>query len=175
MANNRNSPVIGENGYLTNPGDNSKVVQDMLYIYNMPKIDLNSDQEVSDRIQEYFKYCIDKDIKPGVEGMAMALGINRRTLWAWETGELRSTVSSSRMDIIKKAKQFLALYLENLAQNGKINPVTAIFLFKNHFNYVDKQEFEIAPRSQLTPNLSPEEIAKQIPNDIPIDTEWEDE
>jgi hypothetical protein len=174
MGNGRNSPVIGDNGFMTVKGDNAQTVRNMLYIYNMPAIDLNSDQAITDRIQEYFKYCIEHDIKPGVEGMAMALGVNRRTLWNWET-ETSGTLGNNRRDIIKKSKQFLALYLENLAQNGKINPVTAIFLFKNHFNYVDKQEFEIAPRSGISPTLSPAEIAKQIPQDIPVDVDFEDE
>ena len=161
-GNGKNSPVIGDNGYLTNPGDNSKAIADMLYIYQMPKIDINSDEEVQQRIEEYFTYCINKDIKLGVEGLAMALGIDRRTLWDWETGRSRAGLGSSRSDIIKKAKQFLALYSENLAQNGKINPITWIFQMKNHFGYTDKQEIEVTAKSQLGDNVSPDEIQSKL-------------
>lgn len=33
--------------------------------------------------------------------------------------------------------------------NGKINPVTGIFLGKNHFGYADKQEVVLTPNSPL--------------------------
>jgi len=161
-SNGKNSPVIGDNGYLTNPGDNSKAISDMLYIYQMPPIDVNSDEEVLNRIQEYFSYCIGKDIRLGVEGLAMALGVNRCTLWDWETGRSRANLGSSRSDIIKKAKQFLALYSENLAQTGKINPVTWIFQMKNHFGYKDVQEISVSATSPLGEIPSDAEIQKRI-------------
>lgn len=174
MGRNMKSPTIGDNGFLTKPGDNSETTLKMLALYNMEPIDLNSDEAVKNRIQEYFQYCVEHDVKPGVEGMAMAIGVDRRTLWDWENGISRNK-TSTRADIIKKAKQFLALYLENLAQSGKINPVTAIFLLKNHFGYSDKQEIEVARRNPLEPTLSWEEIAKQIPEDIPMDVDYSEE
>ena len=92
----------------------------------------------------------------------MALGVNRCTLWDWETGRSRAELGSSRSDIIKKAKQFLALYSENLAQNGKINPITWIFQMKNHFGYADRQEIEVSAKSQLGDAVSPEEIQSKL-------------
>lgn len=163
-SNGKNSPVIGDNGYLTNPGDNSKAISDMLYIYQMPPIDVNSDEEVLNRIQEYFSYCIGKDIRLGVEGLAMALGVNRCTLWDWETGRSRANLGSSRSDIIKKAKNFLSSYLENLGQNGKINPITFIFLMKNHNGYTDKQEITVSNGNLLGDALTQEEIDESMPN-----------
>lgn len=171
----RGSPVIGDNGFLTAAGDNAEILKHAIEIaYKWPVIDLDNDDAVEQRIIDYFKYCFDNDIKPGVEGMALALGVNRRTLWDWETGNRRGS-SSRRADIIKKSKQILANYLESLSQNGKINPVTAIFLLKNHFGYSDKQEIEVKASNPLGSTLTPEEIAKQIPQDIPIDTDWTEE
>ena len=34
---------------------------------------------------------------------------------------------------------------ENMMQNGKINPVSGIFLGKNNFGYQDKQEYVLTP------------------------------
>ena len=34
-------------------------------------------------------------------------------------------------------------------QNGSINPVSAIFLLKNNYQYVDKSEVMITPNSPL--------------------------
>jgi hypothetical protein len=33
-------------------------------------------------------------------------------------------------------------------QNGKINPVSGIFLGKNNFSYQDKQEYVVTPNNQ---------------------------
>jgi hypothetical protein len=167
----KNSPVIGNNGFDLAPGDNSKVITDMLYIYQMPRINLDSEEEVQERILEYFQYCIGRDIRPGVEGMAMALGVNRRTLWDWEQGNSRGN-SIVRSDTIKKSKQFLALYLENLAQTGHINPVTWIFMMKNNFGYKDTQDLVITPNNALQPTMSMEEIADKVAKDVVIDTDY---
>lgn len=171
MARGGNSPMIGNNGFDVAVGDNATAVKNMLYIYDMPKIDIDSDVAVEQRIQEYFSYCIDSDIRPGVEGMAMALGVNRRTLWDWEQGNTRNN-SVVRSDIIRKGKQFLALYLENLASTGKINPVTWIFMMKNHFQYKDVQEVSFSGNNPLGNQMSAEEIMKQLPADIPVDVEY---
>jgi hypothetical protein len=64
--------------------------------------------------------------------------------------------------------------MENLAQNGKINPVTAIFMMKNHFGYKDQQEINVSATSNLGNQLTPEEIAKRIPKDIPVDVEYKE-
>ena len=165
---NRNSPMIGNNGFDLTQGDNRKAISDMLHVYSMPPIDIDSDEAVEQRIFEYFQYCIEKDIRPGVEGMAMALGVNRRTLWDWETGNRRGN-SIVRADIIKKAKQFIALYLENLAQNNKIYPATWIFMMKNHYGYKDQQDITITPNNQLQPNMTREQIIEKVKADVVID------
>ena len=36
---------------------------------------------------------------------------------------------------------------ENYMQNGKINPVSGIFLGKNNFGYQDKQEMVLTPNN----------------------------
>lgn len=158
----KKSPVIGNNGFDLAPGDNSVALKhaiEMAYIWE--PIDLSSDEELQKRIVQYFEYCFENDIRPGVEGMALAIGVDRRTLWNWET-ERSGTLGNSRSDIIKKAKQILANYMEMLSQDGHIHPVTAIFLMKNHFGYADKSELEFAPKQQLEQKLSPEEIAQRI-------------
>ena len=51
--------------------------------------------------------------------------------------------------------------MEDYAQNGKINPVAAIFLMKNHFGYQDKQEVVLTPNNQLGEAASPEELQQK--------------
>ena len=77
-----NSPVIGMNGYDLDPGDNTKFLQLNMELFNMEKIDLHDEEAVAERLNEYFALYAKHDVKPTVAGMAMALGMNRRTLIA---------------------------------------------------------------------------------------------
>ena len=147
----------------------------LLHIYNLPKINLDSDQEVEDRINYYFDYCMQEGLKPTVEGLALALGITRQAIHDWETGRRRGASSSRRADMVKKAKDYIAFLMSDAALDGKVNPVVWIFYAKNYFGMTDKQEIEVKGPNPLGDTLTPEDIAKQIPQDIPIDTDWTDE
>ena len=45
--------------------------------------------------------------------------------------------------------------------NGKINPVSGIFLLKNNFGYQDKQEVVLTPNNPLGDYQTQEELAKR--------------
>ena len=49
--------------------------------------------------------------------------------------------------------------MEDYMQNGKINPVTAIFLAKNNFGYKDTQEFVVNNNNQE--ESSPEALIEE--------------
>ncbi|MDF2523653.1 MAG: hypothetical protein K0R31_1294 [Clostridiales bacterium] len=157
------------------PAELSAKMRKLRVIYDFPKINLDSDDAVQERIGLYFDYCMEQGLKPNVEGLSLAIGIDRRTLWDWETGNTRTSSGSRRSDIIKKAKDYIAFLMSDAVMEGQINAICWIFYAKNYFGMKDTQEFEIKANSQLTPTLSPEEIAKQIPQDIPIEIDWSDE
>ena len=53
--------------------------------------------------------------------------------------------------MIKKAYGFLEEMWESYMLNGKINPVSGIFLSKNLFyGYADKQEFVLTPNNGVS-------------------------
>ena len=56
--------------------------------------------------------------------------------------------------------------MEDYAQNGKINPVAAIFLMKNHFGYQDKQEVVLTPNQQLGEQVPAEDLEKKYLEDV---------
>ena len=56
--------------------------------------------------------------------------------------------------------------MEDYAQNGKINPVAAIFLMKNHFGYADKQEVVLTPNQQLGEQVPAEDLEKKYLEDV---------
>jgi hypothetical protein len=54
---------------------------------------------------------------------------------------------------------------ENYMQNGKINPVSGIFLGKNNFGYQDKTEHVITPTINSDSDYSTEDIKKRYLTD----------
>lgn len=130
------------------PGDNARYLGHALAIWNLPPLNLDDDAAVEERIGWYFQHCQKSDMKPTVNGLAMALGISRQTLHKWSTGQLRGE-KSDRSDLIKRAYEMLQLLWEDYMLNGKVNPVSGIFLGKNHFGYTDKQEVTLTPGTPL--------------------------
>lgn len=159
----------------SSPAELSAKMRKLKVVYDWPKINLDSDKEVEDRINMYFDYCVKEGLKPVVEGLSLAIGISRKTLWDWENGIRRGESSEFRADIIKKAKDYIAFLMSDSALDGKIFPATWIFYAKNYFGMKDTQDINIIPTNPLDRNMTPEEIMKQIPKDIPVDTTYTEE
>lgn len=53
---------------------------------------------------------------------------------------------------------------ENYMQNGKINPVSGIFLAKNNFGYQDKTEYVLTPNTNSDSDYSADDIRKRYLN-----------
>ena len=131
----------------TEPGDNRKYILHSLRLYDLPEIDLSNVEEVKDRIKQYFQICADDDMKPSVAGLALAMNIDRRRLWELRAGKMGKNPAVS--DTLKRTMQLLDLQMVDYMQNGKINPVSGIFLMKNNFGYADKQEVVLTPNNPL--------------------------
>mgnify|MGYP001068641392 CR=1 FL=1 len=130
------------------PGENRKYITHSLRMWDWETPDMKEPAQVKERIGQYLEICAEDDMKPSVAGMALAFGVHRKTLWAWANGIDSDYLPPASRDLIKKAYQFLNAQMEDYAQNGKVNPVTAIFLMKNHFGYADKQEVVLTPNQQ---------------------------
>lgn len=177
-----NSPVIGMNGYDLEPGDNTKFLRLNMELFNMPSIDLHDEEAVTKRLDEYFMLYAKHDVKPTVAGMAMALnGMNRKTLWGITHDAPiggrgnHSTLPKNVTHVIKKAYFLLENLWENYATNGKINPVTAIFLAKNNFGYQDKTEYVLTPNTQQDDDYDAESIRQRYIIDSGNDSDSEND
>ena len=167
-SNDKNSPVIGDNGLMTESGDNTKYLTLGMELFNLPSIDLKEPEQVVSRLNEFFEIHAKYDMKPTVAGMGMALGLDRRRLWEIKTGNIPSSnkklleLPTSTMDSIKKAYEYMEILWENYMQNGKINPVSGIFLGKNNFGYQDKQEMVLTPNTNNEPDYNIDDIKKRL-------------
>jgi hypothetical protein len=135
----------------------------------------NSVDEMQVLIEQYFIDCTEFKLRPTVRGLAIALGTVYETLNGWERGERDAQLGSSCSAIIKKAKQLIAEYDEVMAIEGYDNPILFMFRAKNYYGMKDSQEINVSSASALGEQLTPEEIAKRIPKDIPVDVEYKEE
>ncbi len=139
-------------------GDNNKYTTFALAIMQLSEINLKDPQQVQQRVFEYFQLCADHDMKPGVAAVALALGTDRRRLWEINTDQptqLHIPVECKK--IIKMVYNSLDVLWESWMQNGKINPVSGIFLGKNNYGYKDQQEYVVTP-NQMEEAASPDVI-----------------
>lgn len=116
-----------------------------------------TDNEVEQRIDEYFKFCQRTGNRPGIESLCLALHISRTTLFHWNAG---IGCSEERKEMINQAKSFIAAFLEQSMTRGKISPPSGIFLMKNWLNYKDTISFENTIVEQPSGHhRTPDEIA----------------
>ena len=148
------------------PGDNTRIVQTNMKFFNMPRVDLNDPEAVRMRLGEYFQIYAEADLKPTVAGMAMCLGVDRRRLWDIKSGNYVNVggyknLPDDTVDLVKKAYDILETSMEAYANAGKINPVMAIFMMKNHFGYQDKTEYVLTPNQKQESDYDMDDIRKR--------------
>ena len=140
------NPKTGDYGqippsvYEVEPNSTADILQKMQLLYSQPRA--KTEEEITQRLQWYFfEYCVKFQMKPTIDGCAMALGIHRDTLNNWEHGES----GSFKLDVAKKCKQLVKLFMESATMEGKLNPIVWMFYGKNYFGMVDKQEMVLTP------------------------------
>lgn len=133
------------------PGDNARAVEFVVELGLLPLVDLADAKAVESRVVEFFEICAKYDTKPLISGLADALGMDRRRLKELvnETpGRELGTTFESRASI-KRAYNMMETLWEHYSVNGKMNPVTAIFMGKNNYGYQDKVELVATTQSKL--------------------------
>ena len=173
-----NSPVIGDNGLMLDAGDNTKFLQKNLVLMNLPDINMKDAEQVAERLNYYFRFMAESDSKPTVSGMAMSLnGMSRQTLWAVAhdrgcgSDGYKLAVPREVTDLIKKAYKIMEVLWEDYMQNGKINPVSGIFLGKNNFGYQDKTEYVLTPNANNDSEIDADSIKNRYLIDSGNDSE----
>lgn len=107
--------------------------------------------EMEERIDQYFELCQNAQLNPTVEGLAMAIDYDRRSLFEISKG----TFNLPFMDTVKKAKDFIANYDSILATSNKINSAVYCFRAKNFYQMKDSVQIEaVSNQSGDIPNQS---------------------
>ena len=167
----RGKPVQESLAPITEPGDNTKYLQVSMKLMTLPDINMKDPDQVAKRLEEYFSIQAEADLKPTVAGLGLALnGMDRRRLWEIRSGaklggHTEIDLPTLTVDYIKRAYNYMEILWENYMQNGKINPVSGIFLGKNNFGYQDKQEYVLTPNSHSDSDYSAEDIRKRYLTD----------
>ena len=165
----RKSPPRPQQQVQTDPGDNSKYLRHSMSMWSWERPDMSDATAVQERISQYFALCNEDDMRPTVSGMALAFSTDRKTLWRWVNGVESGNVTAEARHTLKKAYAILECQMENYMQNGKINPVSGIFLMKNNMGYEDKTEMVITPQSPIGESTGQKQLAADYIIDVTDD------
>ena len=143
------------------PDELSLMVLNMTELQKMEPV--NEPKEIKERLNYFFDWCSRNQVRPTVSLMCLCLGHPRQTLWLWQQK------GGERGALIDRAKQLLEALTETWLLTGKTNPVSGIFILKSQFGFKDTITIESATPTQSIASMTPEEIARAIEEDIPID------
>ena len=140
----------------------SKLLSEVLVEYKQPKV--KSDEELAERLNDYFMRCAARGQVPTVEEMCMSTGYTYATCYDWEVGRNKG-FSSETSNIIKKAKEMLKTFDAKLVISGKLNFLAYCFRAKNYYGMVDKQEMVVTPNVNNDSDYSADDIRKRYLTD----------
>lgn len=166
-SNPKGSPLLGD-GYIGPPDEKqqliSRCVTETMRTYLMPKV--TSDDELEQRLAEYFQHCAETGERPTVEQMAQCTGYPIGTVWDWEVGR-KPGFSPQTCVIIKKAKAFLRVFDAKMVAEGALNPVVYIFRAKNYYGMKDQQDLVVEPRQPMGPAPDEKQLAADYLKSLP--------
>lgn len=142
------------------------VLRNISGFMKMPRVTSNA--ELVERIQAYFDYCISRQVPPTWEALGLYCGYTRAALFDWSTGRRKGfsdlVSDQTTADIIQKAREILATFDATMVVSGKMPPVPYIFRGCNYYSLQNKTtvDFEL-DKDRMKPPMTPEEIAKNLP------------
>lgn len=136
---------------LINPmsGENSRMIKLCMKHIDLSPIDTKDPEQVKERISEYFDFCKENNLFPGIAGLSNWIGVHRDTINSWKRGEYRK----DHQKIIQRAYDCIECVLIDLLQEDKIPSAIGIFMLKAMFNYSDKFNLSIEPGQVSRPSI----------------------
>ena len=161
-----NSPVIGDNGVHTQPGDNAKYAGVLATILRWGAVDKSDVDALEKRFWNFVDYCMEHDVKVTNQVTYLAMGITKDDVYNWENDRTRSPAHS---ELIKKVKSFCAAYREMLGADGRLNPVTLVWWQKNYDGLVDRQEVVLTPNNPLGTITDQKQLEERIAGSVVVE------
>ena len=154
----------------TEPGEMSQMIRNAMGLrqMGMQGIDLNNAKAIDKRIDDFLTYCIDHEMKPTVESMALAFDTNRMQLWRWKEGADGTHLPEASRNAIKRGYTLMNQLLSQYMTDGKINPVSAIFLLKNNHAYKDQTDVVVTPANPYSES-DPVDVRDKYLDGIPTE------
>ena len=149
------------------PGEMSAMIVNSMNLSSMGSVDMYDPKQVEERMTQFLLYCVEQDMKPTVEAMALAFNTNRTQLWRWKEGVESSLPEGSR-NAIKKGYSIMNQLLSQTMADGKINPVAAIFLLKNNHGYKDQTDVVVTPNNPMSgtdASTARQRLIESVPDD----------
>lgn len=145
--------------------DNRKYLRHSMRFFYLPTADFTDVDNVAERIKLYFDACDEDEMKPSLAGLCVALGISRQYYYKIREGQ--SPYDKPVVDLLKRTSDILNAQMENYMQNGKINPVSGIFLMKNHYHYTDEQKVVVEPNQNLGDKIEQKALEEKYRDALP--------
>ena len=174
------NPALTGKAFDDSDGKNTKYILSAMSLWELPPIDLNEPDDIQQRTNTYFHMMAEQNMKPTVIGYAMALGIDRRQLWAIVNdqpypangGRTWENIPRRSLDIIKKGYKTMEYLWESYMQNGALNPVSGIFLGKNNYGYKDQQEtVVVTPQNLLGSGADQKQLEQRYLDSVVVEEE----
>ena len=125
---------------------------------------VQSNKELIERGEQYFKFCADRLLYPTREGLASFCGYSDSIFFQWPriSGGRFQDGRESTSDILDRLKGIIDSIEGDLVQDGSVDKIQWIFRRKAQSGWVEKQP-EIIPTPSVPDVLPPEEIEKLLP------------
>lgn len=140
----------------------SELLRETMEAYMMPKV--KNDDELLQRLQDYFTRCSTRGIVPTIEEMILYCGYTNSWMYDITSGRNKGFTPQTSL-ILKKAKHFMHSLDTKLVESGKLNFLAYCFRAKNYYGMTDKSEVVLTPNQQQE-EYSADEIRKRY---LPVD------
>ena len=119
-------------------------------------VNINSTEDIQERINLYFMSCREFGVPPDVAGLANALGLKRKEVLQLA----ESDTNDPRVDVIARALTQINAIISSLSKKSVINPTMTIMDLANDFGYSRQGDVIIEkPRDERIQNA--EQIAQK--------------
>lgn len=141
-------------------GIKNKITELMFLCYQLPKVNTQSVESLDKRAQWYFQKCLEFKLKPNLSGLCNALRIDKTTFYKWMDNTNRKN-DPQLQEWVRDIRALLEGVHESNMLEGQINPITGIFIAKNHYGYKDQVENIVQVQNPLGEMKDAHEIGKK--------------